>query len=145
MPDLTMIRGGAPRSTAVALLNAGGLPFSDLTDEQPEHFFFGGSDGAPTGLVGLEIYGTDALLRSLVVGGTDRKKGMGSALVQHAEDYTASRNVRAIYLLTTTAEAFFERLGYERVARTQGPASIHSTREFLSLCPASATFMVKRL
>jgi amino-acid N-acetyltransferase len=145
MPDLTMIRGRPPRSTAVASLNAGGLPYSDLTDVQLEHFFFVGSDGAPTGLVGLEVYGTDALLRSLVVGGTDRKKGVGSALVQHAEDYAVSFNVRAIYLLTSTAEVFFERLGYKRVARTQAPASIHSTREFLSLCPASAAFMVKRL
>ena len=145
MPDLTMIRGRPPRSTAVALPNTAGLPFSDLTDEQLEHFFFVGADGAPMGLVGPKIYGTDALLRSPVVGGTDRKKGMGTALVQHAEDHAASRNVRAIYLLAITAEAFFERLGYERVARTQAPASIPSTREFLNLCPASATFMVKRL
>jgi hypothetical protein len=38
------------------------LPDSDITDEHLEHFFFVGSDGSPIGLVGLELYGTDALL-----------------------------------------------------------------------------------
>jgi N-acetylglutamate synthase-like GNAT family acetyltransferase len=76
-----MIRGRPPRSTAVALLQSQGLPVSDITDEHLEHFFFVGSDGSPTGLVGLELYGADALLRSLVVGENARRKGLGSALV----------------------------------------------------------------
>lgn len=110
-----------------------------------EHFFFAGSDGSPTALVGLEFHGTDALLRSLVVGESARSKGLGSALVEHAEQYAASKNVRSIYLLTTTAEAFFKRLGYERIERSQAPTSIERTREFADLCPASSAFMVKSL
>ena len=145
MTEPLMIRGRPPRSTAVALLQAQGLPVSDITDEHLEHFFFIGSDGSPTGLVGLEIYGTDALLRSLVVGDNVRRKGLGSELVQHAEQYAASKSVRSIYLLTTTAEAFFKRLGYERIDRSQAPPSIERTREFASLCPASSAFMVKSL
>jgi amino-acid N-acetyltransferase len=92
----------------VALLQAQHLPVSDITDEHLEHFFFVGSDGSPTGHVGLEIYGADALLRSLVVGENARRKGLGSALVEHAEQYAGSNSVRSIYLLTTTAEAFFK-------------------------------------
>ena len=145
MTEPLMIRGRPPRSTAVALLQAQGLPVSDITDEHLEHFFFIGSAGSPTGLVGLEIYGTDALLRSLVVGDNARGKGLGSELVQHAEQYAASKSVRSIYLLTTTAEAFFTRLGYERIDRSQAPPSIERTREFASLCPASSAFMVKCL
>ena len=145
MTEPLMIRGRPPRSTAVALLQAQGLPVSDITDEHLEHFFFIGSAGSPTGLVGLEIYGTDALLRSLVVGDNARRKGLGSELVQHAEQYAASKSVRSIYLLTTTAEAFFKRLGYERIDRSQAPPSIERTREFASLCPASSAFMVKCL
>jgi amino-acid N-acetyltransferase len=117
----------------------------DLTDEHLEHFFYTGPDGSPTALVGLEIYATDALLRSLVVAPDVRTKGVGSAILRHAEDYAAARHVDAIYLLTTTAESFFERLGYGRVDRTHAPPSIQSTREFASLCPASAAFMIKRL
>jgi amino-acid N-acetyltransferase len=127
------------------LLQAEGLPTSDLTEAHLEHFFFAGVDAAPTALIGLEIYGTDALLRSLVVNATVRTQGWGSALVVHAEAYASAHQVRAIYLLTTTAELFFERRGYQRVDRTRAPSTIQATREFSSLCPASSAFMVKRI
>jgi amino-acid N-acetyltransferase len=145
MMESLMIRGRPPRSTALALLEAQGLPVSDITDEHLEHFFFIGSDGAPTGLVGIEIYGTDALLRSLAVAENARTRGAGSSLVQHAEDYAISRQVGAMYLLTTTAEGFFERRGYRRVDRNRAPPAIQSAPEFASLCPASSAFMMKRL
>jgi amino-acid N-acetyltransferase len=128
-----------------AFLQSQGLPDSDITDEHLEHFFFAGSDGSPSGLVGLELYGTDALLRSLVVGENASGKGLGSTLVEHAERYAATNGVDSVYLLTTTAEAFFKRLGYERIARSQAPPSIKKTREFASLCPASSALMMKNL
>jgi len=59
MAEPLMIRGRPPRSTVVALLQAQGLPVSDITDEHLEHFFFIGSDGSPTGLVGLEFGARD--------------------------------------------------------------------------------------
>jgi amino-acid N-acetyltransferase len=140
-----IIRGRPPLSTAVALLKAQGLPASDITDEHLESFFYIGADESPIGLVGLEIYGADALLRSLAVGNHARRKGLGSALIHHAEKYAAAKSVRSIYLLTTTAEAFFRRLHYERIDRSRAPPSIERTREFTSLCPASSAFMVKFL
>lgn len=94
------------------------------------------------GLVGLELYGREALLRSLVVRQLERGKGLGLALVRHAEAYAASRGVRSMYLLTLTAETFFQRLGYARLDRSAAPASIQRTSEFASLCPASSAFMM---
>jgi amino-acid N-acetyltransferase len=140
-----LIRGRPPRSTVVALLQAQALPAADITDEHLEHFFFVGPDGSPTGLVGLEVYGADALLRSLVVGENARGAGLGTALIEHAEHYAASKGVRSVYLLTTTAESFFKRLGYERIDRSRAPPSIEGTREFAGLCPASSAFMAKSL
>jgi amino-acid N-acetyltransferase len=140
-----MIRERPPHLSVVALLEAQGLPAIDLTEAHLEHFFFTGNDGAPSALVGLEIYGEDALLRSLVVSAAVRTQGLGSALLMHAEGYAAANQVRSLYLLTTTAEPYFERRGYQRIDRAQAPASIQSTREFASLCPASSAFMIKRL
>jgi amino-acid N-acetyltransferase len=145
MANAQLIRGRPPIATAVALLQAQGLPFADISDQHLENFFYIGSDGSPTGLVGLEVYGADALLRSLVVGENARNKGLGSGLTGHAEKYAASKNVRSIYLLTTTAESFFKRLGYERIDRSRAPPCIERTREFASLCPVSSVFMVKSL
>jgi len=145
LAELFTIRGRPPRSTAAALLQSQGLPDSDITDEHLEHFFFVGSDSSPTGLVGLELYDTDALLRSLVVRENARGIGLGSTLLEHAEQHAATKGVRSVYLLTTTAEEFFNRLGYGRIDRSQAPPSIRATREFASLCPASSVFMTKTL
>ncbi|HEY6453652.1 MAG TPA: arsenic resistance N-acetyltransferase ArsN2 [Steroidobacteraceae bacterium] len=140
-----MIRERPPRLSVVALLEAEGLPASDLTEGHLEHFFFTGTDGAPSALVGLEIYGDAALLRSLVVSAAARTQGLGSALVQHAEEHAVTQRVHSLYLLTTTAEAYFERRGYRRVDRSEAPPAIQSTREFSSLCPSSSALMIKRL
>ena len=145
MPDVLQIRERPPHLSAVALLQAAGLPASDLTESHLEHFFFTGTDGAPRALVGLEIYGEAALLRSLVVSAAARTQGLGSALVLHAEKYAAAHRVRELYLLTTTAESYFENRGYRRIDRAEAPPAIKSTREFASLCPASSAFMIKRL
>jgi amino-acid N-acetyltransferase len=140
-----MIRERPPHLSVVALLEAEGLPASDLTEAQLEHFFFTGTDGAPSALVGLEIYGDAALLRSLVVTAPARTQGLGSALVLHAEEYAVAHLVHALYLLTTTAETYFEHRGYRRIERSEAPPSIQATREFSSLCPSSSAFMIKQL
>lgn len=145
MPNVIQIRERPPHLSVVALLEAQGLPASDLTEAHLEHFFFIGTDGAPSALVGLEIYGDAALLRSLVVSAAARTQGLGSALVLHAEEHAAAHRVHKLYLLTTTAEAYFAHRGYRRIDRSQAPPAIQSTREFSSLCPSSSAFMIKQL
>jgi amino-acid N-acetyltransferase len=133
------------RSGAVRLLASAGLPAADLTDEHMSAFFYAGSASAPEAMVGLEIYGPDALLRSLVVLPALRKRGLGERLVAKAEQHARERGVRTIYLLTTTAEQFFLARGYSIAARAAAPRSIVSTAEFAGLCPASSAFLSKQL
>jgi amino-acid N-acetyltransferase len=130
---------------AVALLEPAGLPATDLTEAHLEHFFYCGPNESPTGLIGLEIYDTNALLRSLLVAGPARGAGLGSALVRYAENYARSQGVRAMYLLTTTAERFFAQMGYARIARGAVVPAIQGTREFRELCPESSALMAKAL
>ena len=130
---------------AVKLLAAAHLPTEDLTAAHCDHFFFSGSGAAPTGLVGLELFGDVALLRSLVVAPERRGSGEGEALLKHAEDQARAQGVRALYLLTTTAEPFFAKQGYQRASRESAPAAIRATREFAGICPASSAFMMRQL
>jgi amino-acid N-acetyltransferase len=132
------------KAAVAALLDAADLPSADLTDAHMEHFFFCGPAAAPTALVGVELCGSSALLRSLVVRPEQRSAGVGAALVEHVETYARSRGVRAMYLLTTTAETFFARRGYASTNRASAPPEIAATREFAGICPASSAFMVKR-
>jgi amino-acid N-acetyltransferase len=142
---MNVIRPSPALAAAKALLDAAQLPTSDLTDAHCEHFFYAGPASAPTGLVGLELFGDVALLRSLVVSPEARSSGVGSALVQCAETHAHSRGVRVLYLLTTTAEGYFSRRGYSRAEREQAPHPIRSSREFSGLCPSSSAFMSKQL
>jgi amino-acid N-acetyltransferase len=130
---------------AVALLAAASLPTKDLTERHCEDFFFVGPPDAPSGLVGLELFGDAALLRSLVVSDAQRGSGAGSALLAHAEQHARRSGASRIYLLTTTAEAFFARRGYSRLPREAAPEAIRATREFSGICPASSAFMFKEL
>ena len=125
------------------LLTEADLPSSDITNEHLKHFFGCGPKERLSGVVGLEIYGTIALLRSLAVVQDCRGNGCGKALVAEVETYAHSRGVTEIYLLTTTAERFFERLGYTRTSREAAPEAIRRTREFTDLCPSSSAFMMK--
>lgn len=132
-------------SGAVALLQSAGLPVSDLTQAHLEHFFYAGSATEPHGLIGLELHGSDALLRSLVVRSHQRAAGLGGALVSHAEAHAHQCGVRSVFLLTTTAAPFFLRRGYTPIERAQAPTPIRATQEFAEICPASSACLVKHL
>ena len=133
-------------STAVEeLLTACDLPVSDLRVGTPVHLFGVQHEGALAGVVGLEQYGRVALLRSLAVDEAVRTRGIGQDLVAYAEAWAAQAGVQEVYLLTTTASAFFARLGYEAVPRSAAPAAIAQTSQFADLCPSSSPFMRKVL
>jgi amino-acid N-acetyltransferase len=142
-PQQLLISAQPTLRTAVALLESAGLPIVDLTPSHLEHFFYCGTSEAPTGIVGLELYGADALLRSLTVTPATRSNGLGSALIEHAENYARSQGVRAIYLLTNSAEVFFAQRGYLRIARAAVSEAIQGTQEFTQLCPESSALMAK--
>ena len=136
---------GPSLDAASRLLQSMSLPIADLTDDHLEHFFYCGSRDAPIGLIGLELFTQDGLLRSLAVVPDQRASGVGTALVARAEEHAGAAGIRELYLLTTTAEDFFRRRGYVAAERRTAPAAIRATREFAGLCPSSSAFLHKRL
>lgn len=139
------IRQAPAESQVRRLLSDAKLPTADITPEKLETFYTCVSGGEIEGIVGLELYDQVGLLRSLLVRERRRARGLGSALVTHAEGVARANGVLALYLLTTTAEHFFRRRGYERVSRESAPADIQRTSEFSETCPASSAVMVKWL
>jgi amino-acid N-acetyltransferase len=125
------------------LLNLHSLPTADITDELLEHFLVYRDAIGIAGVVGLECYGDVALLRSLVVADGYVGRGIGRRLVASAEDLARARQVRSIYLLTTTAQAYFEPLGFRCLLRDGAPSVIAHSSQFRSLCPSTAVLMVK--
>ncbi|WXB00238.1 arsenic resistance N-acetyltransferase ArsN2 [Pendulispora brunnea] len=123
-----------------ALLVAADLPTAGVA----EHFetFFVAEEGARiVGAAGLEMHGGYALLRSVVVAPDAKRAGIGGTLTLHALAAARAVGAKAVYLLTTTAEAFFPRFGFEVIARTDVPPDVQASKEFQGACPASATVM----
>jgi amino-acid N-acetyltransferase len=141
-----VIRGAKAedRSAVEALLEASGLP-TDGVAEHFESFFVADQGDRIVGAAGLELYAGDALLRSVVVASDVRGTGLGTTLARRALDEARAIGVRAAYLLTTTAESFFPRLGFARIEREDVPPRVRASREFSGVCPASATVMRREL
>lgn len=134
-----------PPHRTLQLLSESDLPTDDLDGVALEHFLGCGSETNPDGVVGLEIHGSIALLRSLAVTPRSRAKGCGAVLVRSAEALAQANGIDCLYLLTETAEGFFAKLGYKCVERNAVPEGIRETKQFSELCPDSAVVMRKRL
>ena len=127
-----------------ALLSEAKLPLVGVR----EHFheFLVATEGeVVVGCVGLEHYGTSALLRSLVVAPAHRASGIGAALADACVERARASGVTSLVLLTETAEKFFARRHFVRSDRGSVPVTVHASREFQGACPASAVVMVREL
>ncbi len=93
------------------------------------------------GVAGVELYDNTALLRSVAVDPGWRGTGLGRRLTDLALDAAESAGAQEIYLLTTTADRYFPRVGFSRVSRETVPTALMASREFQGACPASAVVM----
>jgi amino-acid N-acetyltransferase len=128
-----------------ALLVKEQLPTEDLAGSPLAHFLVLREDHRVIGAVGLDLAGDVGLLRSLVVSTDARRRGLGKHLVAAAERVAWRRGVKSLYLLTTTAQNFFARLGYVAAARDAAPPAIRAMPQFASLCPSTSAFMTREL
>ena len=127
-----------------ALLEHEHLPLAGLRDHL-EQLFVARAGHRIVGCAALEMYEDGALLRSVAVDAEYRGTGLGSDLTRTALDLAGRRGVPAVYLLTTTAEQFFPRFGFEVVDRADVPHSVRQSAEFSYACPSSALILRKRL
>ncbi|HSE68972.1 MAG TPA: arsenic resistance N-acetyltransferase ArsN2 [Gemmatimonadales bacterium] len=120
------------------------LPEAGLAEWWP-HFTVAESDGAIVGLAGVERYADGILLRSVGVHPSWRGSGLGRVLVDTVLRKARDDGSQHAYLLTTTAEQYFPRLGFRVIPRTAVPASVQSSIEFREACPATAVAMHRTL
>lgn len=141
-PIISHIDGADPELAAT--LATAALPVDDL--RQPGRHFFRFADcGGLIGFVGWEDLGDAALLRSLVVVPSRRGQGWGKVLTDWALLRLAEQGVSDAFVLTTTIQDWAERLGFRRIEREAAPQALRATRQFTSLCPASAILLHRSL
>jgi amino-acid N-acetyltransferase len=127
-----------------ALLQRLDLPL-DGVDDYVKTMLVAREDGHVVGTAALELYADGALLRSVAVDPRRQGHRLGHDLTEAALGLAASHGAGAVFLLTTTAERFFPKFGFEPVTRADVPSSVQASVEFRSACPASAIVMRKHL
>lgn len=125
------------------LLLASKLPVEGVKDNFST-FIVADEEGAITGAIGFERYGSAALLRSAVVSPANRGTGVGRRLVERLLQRANEEGINDVYLLTTTAEKYFPRFGFTATTPSAVPESVKASAEFRGACPDTAVVMSRR-
>ncbi len=140
------LRGEPVRSDEIAAfrfaLVEAGLPADDIAATGVQPFRFE-RNLKPVGYGAVEVYGPDALLRSIVVTAGARGEGVGRAITEWLLAHAGALGAGRAFLFTTDARAYFEGLGFEVVERSKAPQSIMTTCQAAGLCPASAVLLTR--
>jgi amino-acid N-acetyltransferase len=124
------------------LLSANDLPL-DGVKENLSGFIVAEQGGQVIGAVGLEKFGSIALLRSAVVSNEHRGSGVGRRLVEQILERAQKDGIEELFLLTTTAEDYFPRFGFTRTTRSAVPPAVKASAEFRGACPDTALVMTR--
>jgi amino-acid N-acetyltransferase len=126
----------------VRLLETCELPSNDV-DAHLYHFIVAKDAGSVVACIGMEKEGP--LLRSLAVDPSHRNRGVAQQLCKQLLHHAKEQGAQEIFLLTTTAAKFFDKIGFALKDRKEAPESIRRNRQFTELCPSSAVLMWKKL
>lgn len=126
------------------LLKAYGLPYQDC-HEHIDYFVGIFFDENLVAVGGFEHLGNVGLMRSIAVATNQQGKGLATSIVKQLQRNATLLGLKALYLLTETAEHYFLSHGYETIDRDELPTEVTVTKQCQSLCPASAQAMVIHL
>lgn len=144
MPDPITIRPATQADFRIVceLLQSEQLPTIDLQPDL-QHFFLAIEKGQPIGLIGLDHYGENGLLRSMVVLPPYRNQGVAGRLIETLEAQARDLGIGHLYLITNTAETYFQQKGFARIQPADLPPDLAMAPEFNGLCPASSAIMMR--
>jgi UDP-N-acetylmuramate: L-alanyl-gamma-D-glutamyl-meso-diaminopimelate ligase len=127
-----------------SLLANAGMPSEPARDEQWASYFVLRNEQGLAGVVALEVYGDDAILRALAVHPQWRGAGYGWMLADMAVSQARYRGVRRIYLLTEKASDFFAaKFGFRVVDRSTLSKPVAASETFAK--PAESAQVSMRL
>lgn len=127
-----------------SLLSENNLPL-DGVKENFSSFVVAEDAGEIAGAIGLERFGSVALLRSAVVSPEHRGSGVGRKLVEQVLERAEKDGIEELFLLTTTAEKYFPRFGFTPTSRSAVPLVVRASAEFQGACPDTAIVMKRRV
>lgn len=130
-------------TTFQQLLLLANLPTDDLLETG--RFFVLEDKRGLVGFGGLEGTGPDQLLRSVAVAPGLRHRGFGAVATERLAEQARVDGARRLWLLTTSAEEYFARLGWVRADRASAPEIVQNSRMYHEFCPPEAVLMMRPL
>jgi amino-acid N-acetyltransferase len=127
-----------------SLLSENDLPLEGVKENFSD-FVVAEDAGEIAGAIGLERFGSVALLRSAVVSPEHRGSGVGRKLVEKVLERAERDGIEELFLLTTTAEKYFPRFGFAPTSRSAVPPAVRASAEFQGACPDTAIVMKRRI
>jgi amino-acid N-acetyltransferase len=127
-----------------SLLSENDLPLEGVKENFSD-FVVAEDAGEIAGAIGLERFGSVALLRSAVVSPEHRGSGVGRKLVEKVLERAERDGIEELFLLTTTAEKYFPRFGVAPTTRSAVPMAVKASAEFQGACPDTAIVMKRRI
>jgi len=127
--------------SVLRLIEACQLPIEGITAHFPTSYLVVDSDQGLVGVAGVERYEAVGLLRSVAVAPGVQSEGVGGLLVKAAVTIAVKEKFSALYLLTTDADSYFSRFGFQVIGRADVHPSIAMSEEFSQICPEPAVVM----
>jgi amino-acid N-acetyltransferase len=99
-------------------------------------------DKKMVGTAGIECWGKDGLLRSLVMESESWNAQVGMDLVKVIMALAKKENLERLFLMTSSSESFFSYLGFNAIDWNDVPTHVKESTQFESYSPETATVMV---
>ena len=131
---------GADFTPIIQLLKENNLPWSDI-ELGKQFFFIAKRENQIVGCIGIEVYESLGMLRSFSITESYKNNSLGKMLYNKLIEYCLDNELQKLYILTTTADKYFEKLGWKMIRRDVVPLIIQNSNEFSSICPSSAACM----
>ncbi len=134
----------ADKEAVIELLQQGQLLSDDLPADLSD-FVIAKDQTTLIGVAGLERFRVVGLLRSVAVDPHYQGKQIAAQLVDRVMETAKAASLEEVYLITNSADRYFERYGFQIVSRQEVPTAIQQTQQFSELCPSTAIVMKRAL
>jgi amino-acid N-acetyltransferase len=121
------------------LIRAEGMPPFEF-ERFLDTFWVLESDDEIVGCIGLEVYGSAALLRSIVTAPSIRGSGGGHVLTTRWLDEARARGATTGYLFTMDKAPFFSRYGFELCTMDDWDEDARQTTQYAAMSQAPEEF-----
>lgn len=132
---------GSDLTEILEILKRVGLPTAGV-DNNIIHFLVATSKSNELlAVIGMEIVGTDGLLRSLACNPNFCKQGIAAELIANALIVARKQGIKNLYLMTQSAEKYMQKFGFKTVERQDIPEDLLKQSELNFACSTCSTCM----